>query len=116
MAAGSPPAPPAPKATADDWPIQAADAIERIVGNVRDRTTGPAIKVARGVVYGLFSLLVAIAVLVMLAVSGVRALDAYLPDAVFGEQHTWAAHGLIGLVFTIGGMACWSRRKPRSDA
>jgi hypothetical protein len=55
-------------------------------------------------------------VAVMLAISGVRALDVYLPDAVVGEQHTWAAHVLVGAVFTIAGMVCWSRRKPRPDA
>jgi hypothetical protein len=122
MAAGSPtsssPAPPpspAPSAP-DDWPVQAADAIERAVGTVRDKTTGPAIKVARILVYGLFSLLVAIAVLVMLAITAVRALDAYLPDAAFGEQHTWAAHGIVGALLVIAGAACWSRRKPRADA
>lgn len=114
MVAGSPPHRPAPKpAAGDDWPIQVADAIERTVGAVRDKTTGPAIKVARGVVYGLFALLVAVAVLVMLAISAVRALDVYLPDAAFGEQHTWAAHALVGAVFTIAGMVCWSRRTPR---
>ena len=112
----SSPSPAAKPSGTDDWPIQAADAIERAVGTVRDKTTGPAIKVARGLVYGLFSLLVAIAVLVMLAISAVRALDSYLPDAAFGEEHTWAAHGLVGAVLTIAGMACWSRRKPRADA
>jgi hypothetical protein len=118
MAAGSssPASSGSPAAAADDWPIQAADAIERAVGTVRDKTTGPAVKVARGLVYGLFSLLVAAAVAVMLAISGVRALDVYLPDAVVGEQHTWAAHVLVGAVFTIAGMVCWSRRKPRPDA
>ena len=112
MADGSTPPPerrpPPPIAATDDWPIQAADAIERAVGAVRDKTTGPAIKVARGIVYGLFSLLVGTAVLVMLAISGVRALDVYLPDAVVGEQHTWVAHVLVGAVFTIAGMVCWS--------
>lgn len=100
---------PAP-VTADDWPAQAADAIERAVGAVRDKTTGPAITVARAVVYGTFSLFVATAVLVMVAVAAVRALDVYLPDAWVGEDHTWLAHGLIGLVFTLAGMWCWSRR------
>lgn len=118
MAAGSssPASSAPPPAARDDWPIQVADTIERTVGTVRDKTTGPAIKVARGVVYGLFALLVGIAVLVMVAISAVRALDVYLPDAAFGKQHTWAAHTIVGALFTIAGMVCWSRRKPRRDA
>jgi hypothetical protein len=99
-----------------DWPAQAADAIERAVGAVRDKTTGPAITVARGVVYGTFALLVGSVVAVFVAISAVRALDVYLPDAAFGDEHTWAAHAIVGAVFAIAGMALWSRRKPRRRA
>lgn len=98
-----------------DWPAQAADTIERVVGTVRDKTTGPAITAARWVVYGTFSLLVGLAVLVLLAIAAVRALDAYLPDAVFGEEHTWAAHLVVGLLFSLGGMAMWSKRKAPTE-
>lgn len=101
------------EARSDDWPAQAADTIERVVGSVRDKTTGPAITVVRGIVYGTFALLVGTMVLVMLAVAAVRALDAYLPDAVFGEDHVWAAHGIVGLVFALAGALLWSKRTQR---
>jgi predicted lysophospholipase L1 biosynthesis ABC-type transport system permease subunit len=99
-----------------DWPAEAADAIERVVGAVRDKTTGPAITVARWVVYGTFALVVGTVVAVMIAIAAVRALDSYLPDAWVGEQHTWAAHLIIGLLFTIVGMVLWSRRAAPADA
>lgn len=99
----------------EDWPVQAADAIERAVGAVRDKTTGPAITVARGLVYGTFALLVGTAVLILLAISAVRFLDVYLPDAWVGEQHTWVAHMVIGAIFTVAGMVMWSRRTARGD-
>lgn len=95
-----------------DWPAQAADAIEKAVGTVRDKTTGPAITVARGLVYGTFALLVGTIVAVFLAIAAVRLLDAYLPDAVVGEDHTWVAHLLVGGAFTVGGAVLWSRRRP----
>jgi hypothetical protein len=126
MASGSPPssrpgatpaeslAPPGP--SAPDWPAQAADAIERAVGAVRDKTTGPAITAARGLVYGTFSLLVGSVVAVFIAISAVRALDVYLPDAAVGDDHTWVAHALVGGIFTIVGMFMWSRRRPRSTS
>ena len=44
-----------PKPARDDWPAQAADTIVRVVGQVRDRTTGPAITAARAVVFGLLA-------------------------------------------------------------
>ena len=125
MATGSSPAPrpgaaptaaSAPAANAPGWPAQAADAIVRTVGAVRDKTTGPAITAARGLVYGTFALLVGTVVAVFVAISAVRALDVYLPDAAFGHQHTWVAHAFIGAVFTLVGMFMWSRRRPRAKA
>jgi predicted lysophospholipase L1 biosynthesis ABC-type transport system permease subunit len=123
MATGSPPpslpgaAPAAGLAPAGsgspDWPAQAADAIVRTVGSVRDKTTGPAITAARWLVYGTFALLVGTVVAVFVAISAVRALDVYLPDAAFGDQHTWLAHTVVGALFTIVGMAAWSRRRRR---
>jgi hypothetical protein len=98
---------------ADDWPAQAADTIERVVGSVRDKTTGPAITAARGVVYGTFALFLGLMVGVLAAVAAVRALDAYLPSAVFGDEHVWAAHGIVGLVFTLIGALLWSKRTAR---
>jgi len=119
MADGTTPAPRADGSSggeSSDWPAAAADAIERAVGTVRDKTTGPAITVARGIVYGTFALLVGSVVAIFVAISAVRALDVYLPDSVFGDQHTWAAEAMIGAVFTLAGMALWSRRKARPAA
>jgi hypothetical protein len=93
-----------------DWPAQVADTIERTVGRIRDLTTGRAITAARALVYGTFALLVGLAVVVMLAISAVRLLDVYLPDAVFGEDHTWVAHAIVGGALTIAGMLLWARR------
>lgn len=93
-----------------DWPVQAADTIERVVGSVRDKTTGPAISAARWIVYGTFALIVGTAVAVLLAIGAVRAIDVYLPDAWVGEDHTWVAHLIVGLLFSLAGMAAWSKR------
>lgn len=87
------------------------------MGSVRDKTTGPAISVARWIVYGTFALIVGAMVAILLAIAGVRLLDVYLPDAWVGEDHTWVAHLAIGSVFTIAGAAAWSQRtaRPESD-
>jgi hypothetical protein len=100
----------------DDWPAQMADSIERVVGSVRDKTTGPALTIARAVVYGTFAGVVAVAAIVLFVITAVRLLDVYLPDALFGETHTWAAHLLLGLLFTIAGTVMWlKRRGPRTS-
>lgn len=93
-----------------DWPAQAADTIQRVVGSVRDKTTGPAITVARWIVYGTFALVVGTVVAILLAIAAVRMLDVYLPDAWVGEDHTWVAHLVVGALFTLVGALLWSRR------
>jgi hypothetical protein len=77
---------------------------------VRDKTTGPALTFARAVVYGTFAALVGTACLVLFIAGAVRMLDRYLPDAVFGEEHMWAADLILGVVFVIAGAVLWSRR------
>src|SRR5262245_34261642 len=96
----------------DDWPSQIADTIVNVVGSVRDKTTGPALTIARGVVYGTFAAIIGIVALVVFVIASVRIIDVYLPDAIFGETHTWAAHMIIGLVLTLAGFVLWIRRHP----
>ncbi len=93
-----------------DWPAQAADTIERVVQGVRAKTTGPAISAARWVVAGLFLVLAGTTVAVLLAVTLVRVLDAYLPASVFGDQHVWAAHSLVGLPLFLAGLVLLAKR------
>lgn len=99
----------------EDWPAQFADTIVNVVGSVRDKTTGPALTIARAVVYGTFAGLVGCVALVVLVIAGVRFVDSYLPDAIFGETHTWAAHLIIGLVLTLAGLVLWLRRRPPAE-
>ena len=116
MANASSPAParlPAATTPEADWPAQAADTIERVVGSVREKTTGPLLKASKGAVYGLFAGFVGLVVLVMAIVMGARLLNNYLPDAVFGDEHMWAVYLIIGLVFLVGAALTWPRRKPR---
>jgi hypothetical protein len=106
------PGPPPPD---HDWPAQAADTIERVVGQVRDKTTGPALQAARGVVYGTFGGIIAIACLIVFIIGAVRLLDVYLPDSVFGEDHVWVVYLMIGLVLVVAGAVSWSRRRPARE-
>jgi hypothetical protein len=89
----------------DDWPAQAADAIERVVGNIRDKTTGPALTASRAIVYGTFAGIVGAAALVILIVALVRFIDSYLPGEV------WSTYLLLGVVFTVAGALAWVRRR-----
>ena len=96
--------------TGADWPAQAADLIVRVVGQVRDKTTGPVLTVARGVVYGLLAALLGGTAAVLLAIALVRGLDELI-ETLVDSRETWAAHGIVGLLFTLAGAYMWSKRR-----
>lgn len=104
MATTQPASPNAPTATEPDWPAQAADAIVDQVGKIRDRTTGPAIKFSGYVVFGAFATLLGTVAFLLFVIGAVRLLDVYLPDAVFGETHMWAAYTILGTIFLLAGL------------
>lgn len=95
----------------DDWPGQVAGRVEEVVGLVRDKTTRPAQTIARAIVFGIFAAVVSISAVVLLTVAGIRLLDSYLPSEVFGDDHTWAAHMFVGLLFCAAGALLWSKRQ-----
>ena len=107
--------PAGPPASTDDWPAQAADTIVKVVGQVRDKTTGPAITAARGIVYGLLAGLLGTACAAMLAIALVRVIDVYLPDDAVGGENTWLAHLIVGVTFSLLGLFLWSKRRPRDE-
>lgn len=91
----------------DDWPTQAADTIERVVGTIREKTTEPVERVVRVVVYGILAAILGVAALLLAIAALVRVLDVVLPGEV------WSAHLLLGAIFTIAGLVLWSKRSPK---
>ncbi len=121
MAKTSPAAAPPNPADADpqqkDWPAQATDAIVTQVGNIRDKTTGPVLTAARYAVYAAFAISLGTVALVIFVIGAVRALDNYLPDSVFGETHTWAAHSILGaILFLVGFALFFKKARTKTDA
>ena len=94
----------------DDWPASVADKIVEIVDTVRVQTTDRAVFLLRAVVYCLVAAAAAIAIVVLLAIAGVRLADAYLPIGDGVGSATWAAHGFIGLLVSIIGLGAWRAR------
>ena len=92
-----------------DWAAQAADKVEQVVATVREKTTTPILKGARGAVWGVVATFLVIIALVLLYTALFRLVDSYLPWGV------WAAHLIFGLVFTIGGVAIGLRGRVRDD-
>jgi hypothetical protein len=96
----------------DDWPAQATDTIVKVVGTASGKVTGPVTTAARALVFGLFAAILGTAAAVLASVLVVRGLNIALPDAVFGENHVWAAYLILGLLFSLLALYLWSKRKP----
>ena len=90
-----------------DWSAQAADTIESVVENIRDKTTVPLTKVARGLVYGIVAGAMGGAALLLLGILLIRVFDVYIPGNI------WTVYAAIGGVFTLLGLLLWTRRRPK---
>ena len=90
-----------------DWAVQAADTVERLVGTVSEKTTGPLTTIARALVFGLLAAILGVAVVVLFVILLVRVLDIWLK--------IWAAYAILGGIFTVAGLLLWSQRSRRSE-
>ena len=95
--------------TADrDWPAQVADTAVRIIEQVRDKTTRPAITVARALVFGLVALSIGTVAAFLFLIGTIRLVNGYLPGTV------WTTYLLLGGIFTLGGAFLFSKRNPHT--
>lgn len=92
----------------EDWTVQAADTIERVVVGLRDKTAVPLTTVARALVYGLLAAVMGLTALVFVLIGALRAVNVYV---VQGE--VWASYLLVGGIFTLAGAL--TLRKASSD-
>ena len=93
-----------------DWPAQAADAVVKAVETVRDRTTTPIMKIARGLVFGVFAGTILIVIAVFAIIGLVRLLDEALPSGV------WLPYLILGVLFTVVGAILFRRRNAPEPA
>lgn len=87
-----------------EWTSQAADAIEKTVVAIRDRTVEPANRAARAVIFGVFAACCVVTALMFLTIVLFRVLTYAVP--------VWAAWMIIGAIFIGGGAFLWTRRIP----
>ena len=94
-----------------DWPAQAADRLENLVGTVRDKTTIPVTKVARGIVFGFIIAVMAVVILVMFVILLFR-LGVYLPVHPH-RRKVWITDVGTGAIFVGVGVLAWQKRTRR---
>ena len=94
-----------------DLTTEAVDAIEKVVGAVRERTVVPANRATRWIVYGFLASFCVLAALVLLVLGTFRAANVYL-----AKDRTWAVWTVLGGIFVLAGSFLWLKRSPRSKA
>lgn len=113
---------PPPASSGSDWPAQATDAIVNVIDLVRDKTSGPAISVVRGLVYGTLFAIVGSAALVLVLVLALRGIDVgvaallELADLERAGRSTWIAHAVMGLLMLIPGVMLWRKGSRQAAA
>ena len=102
---------PGPGGAGDQWQVRVVDTIDDVVTAVQERLVDPLVLVARGVVFGLIVGAMTMVVSITLSIALVRILDVY---AFRGRA--WATDVLLGGLLAVGGLALWTRRRPRRKA
>jgi hypothetical protein len=85
-----------------DWTTQAADAVEKAVVLVRDKTVVPAQQGAKFVVYGFLTAFFGLTAFALVSILLFRILTILVP--------VWAAWLILGGIFLIAGGFCWRLR------
>jgi hypothetical protein len=102
--------PPAPSTS--DWPAQATTTLVDLVDQVRTKTTGPAITVSRGLVFGLIAVVLAVVAVVLLLIFLVR-LTTDLLELAWDGAGVWLTYLLYGVIFTVVGAVLFAKRHVR---
>ena len=93
-----------PDTRTSNWTTEFADAIERAVVTIRERTVVPAQTVTRGVVYGLLAALIILP-------AAILALIGFFRGLVLAYQgEVWAAWLTLGGICVLAGLFFWAKR------
>jgi hypothetical protein len=96
--------------TDPNWAPDLAEQITTFVGNVRDKTTNNAIKVVRGVVFGLLGLFLGFVAIVLLLIIVTRALQSLLDIWFHWDTAVYLSYFLVGGILTALGLLLMSKR------
>jgi len=97
-----------PTDSTPDWPQQATETIVGLVDNVKHKTTEPATKAARGIVYGMVIVILGVPAVIMLLVGIVHLLNQISTEAL--GLGVWLVYLVLGVIFSLAGWILWRKR------
>jgi hypothetical protein len=96
--------------TDENWAPELADQITDFIGNIRDKTTNNAIKLARGLVFGLLALLLGVVALALALIGATRGLQALIDLATSWERAVYVSYFVVGGILTLAGLFLMGKR------
>jgi len=100
--------------TDPNWAPDLADQIAGFVGNIREKTTNNAIKVARGIVFGLLGGILGIVALVLFIIGGTRGLKELYDLGTTTDTAVYLSYFTLGGIFCLVGVLLMAKRHPTS--
>lgn len=97
--------------TDPNWAPDLAEQITTLVGNVRDKTTNNAIKVVRGVVFGLLGLFLGLVTIVLLLITVTRGMQSLLDIWFEWNKAVYLSYFIVGGILTLAGLLLMGKRQ-----
>ena len=96
--------------TDPNWAPDLTEQITTFVGDIRDKTTNNAIKVVRGVVFGLLGLFLGMVAIVLMVIIGTRALQSLLDIWFEWDKAVYLSYFILGGILTLVGTLLMAKR------
>lgn len=88
----------------EDWDQKLVAKLVDTVDTVRVKSSGPAIGIARAVVFGVLGAILATVAAIVFLIGLVRVLNIVIPEGV------WLVYIILGALFSLLGLFMWSKR------
>jgi len=96
--------------TDPQWATDLADTVERVVGDVREKATTPAVHVARGIVFGLLAGILGLVAVTLLIIGATRGLQVLLDFGMSRARAVYASYLIMGGILCLAGALLLRRR------
>jgi hypothetical protein len=104
---------PANPLTDPNWAPKLADSVERIVTQVRDKTTKPVLTILRALIFGVVIGVSAVLALALAVIALVRVVTMLFDLAVAHAAAVWITYLTLGGLFSILGLLLLRMRFPK---
>ncbi len=97
--------------TDPNWAKETTDQVVQLVSNVREKTTVPVVKIARGLVFGVLAAFLGFFAFMALLIGVTRALQALLDLGMSAPRSVYVSYLILGGIFCLVGLFLFRKRR-----